>query len=295
MSAQDLSMVNVIDGYVGLLSKLEEMIGEISGVSKQRQGAIQQRELVGNVERAVIQSSHITEPLFWKHNLAKKNAITMLLNTAKHAWKSSNKKKLQFIYDDMSRVFMDISEDFLYSDIDIFLSDSTKEDQNLQALKSLLQPAMQAGAGLSDAAEILTSENLGAIKNKLKDIEEIRDQKEQAMQEAQMQAQQQQMQLDAQTKQEENRIKEEDSIRKADTAVQVALIGASSQEGEGDVDPMEFEKLKLQREKQKEDSSLKKKQIDETIRQNKVAEKQKSEEISIKRKQANKPTATKTK
>lgn len=291
IGSQDLSMMNVMGGYIELLAKIEDMIGEISGVSKARQGQIHQSSLVGNVEREVVQSSHITEPLFWKHNLAKKNAYTTLLNTAKHAWKGSNKKKLQFIYDDLSRVFMDVSEDFLYSDLDIYLSDSTKESQNLQAMKSLLQPALQSGAGLSDAAEILTSENIGDIKNKLKGIEDERAMQEQQMQEQQMQIQQQQVQAEMEMKSEENRIKEEDSIRKADTQIQVALIGAESDEEGTLVDPAEVEKLSLQREKQVKDADLKRRQVDETIRQNKAAERQRSEEISIKRKAANKPAA----
>ena len=42
---------------------------------------------------------------------------------------------------------------------DIFVSDSTKEAQNLKLLE-LVQPAMQNGATLSDAAAILTSESI---------------------------------------------------------------------------------------------------------------------------------------
>lgn len=294
ISSQDLSMVNVIDGYIGLLVKIEDMIGELSGVSKQRQGSIQQRELVGNVERAVIQSSHITEPLFWKHNMAKKNAITMLLNTAKHAWKESDKKKLHFVYGDMSRIFMDISEDFLFSDIDIFLTDSTKEEQNLASLKSLLQPAMSAGAGLFDVAEILTSDNLTEIKDKLKEIEEARKQREEAMQQMEQQTQTQIAQMQTQQKAEENRIKEEDSIRNAETDIQVALIQAESRmiDSEEDNYNMEEEKLMLQRQKQQKEMSLKAKQIEEDIRKNRATENIKKEELKIKRTQANKPNKT---
>lgn len=294
ISSQDLSMINVIDGYIGILAKIEDMIGELSGVSKQRQGAIQQRELVGNVERAVIQSSHITEPLFWKHNLAKKNAITMLLNTAKHAWKNSDGKKLHFVFDDMSRVFMDISEDFLYSDIDIFLSDSTKEDQQLQALKSLLQPAMQAGAGLFDVAEILTSDSMGEIKGKLKEIELQRQQMVQQQQQAEQQMEMQKIQAEIEQKQLDRDQDERESQREYQKAIDVALIKAEEKsqdfEGAGE-DPLEKEKVNIQRDKERHENEAKQRLIDETIRKNRIAERQKAEEISIKRKQANKPVA----
>ena len=219
----------------------------------------------------------------------------MLLNTAKHAWKTSGKKKLHFIYGDMERVFMDISEDFLYSDIDIFLTDSTKEEQNLSVLKSLLQPAMSAGASLYDVAEILTTDSLGELKDKLKVIEYERAEREQMLSQQQQALEEQRLEYETQLRNEDNRIKEEDSIRKAETAIQVALIGAEKSEGEVNdfIDPLEVEKVRLQREKQTKELSLKEKQIQEDIRMNRVAEQQKNEEISIKRKQANKPNKTK--
>ena len=78
-------MGNVIAQYIQLLDKIESMASELSGVTPQRQGAISSTELVGNVERSVIQSAHITEPLFWMHNQVKRQALLMLLNTAKAA------------------------------------------------------------------------------------------------------------------------------------------------------------------------------------------------------------------
>jgi hypothetical protein len=40
----------------------------IAGVSAQRQGQVENRETVGGVERAVNQSSHITEYWFMSHD-----------------------------------------------------------------------------------------------------------------------------------------------------------------------------------------------------------------------------------
>ena len=288
----DLSMTNIIAGYIDLMSKIEEMIGEISGVSKQRQGSIETRELVGNVERAVIQSSHITEPLFWNHNQAKKNALTMLLNTAKYVWENTSNKSVHYMLNDTSRMFFEINEDFLYSDFDVFLSDSTKETRDIESIKTLLQPAMQGGASLLEAAEILSSDNVTQIKNKLAEVEK----KKEEMMAQQAQAEQQQVELEIQLKVEENRIKEEDSIRRSETQIVIAQIKAASVEGDGEEneDSSEAEKLRLQNKKQESDSKVKRDQLMEDIRKNKVAEKQKQEEISIKRTQAkNKPNKTK--
>jgi len=155
------------------MSKIEDMLSEISGVSKQREGTISSNELVGNVERSVTQSAHITEPLFWIHNQVKKQALTMLLNTAKSAWKN-NKTALNYIMDDATRAFIKLSDDFFYEDMDIFITDSTKNQQWIEQLKQLLQPAMQNGASLLDVAEVITLDNITMIKGKLQEIEEKR-------------------------------------------------------------------------------------------------------------------------
>jgi hypothetical protein len=163
-------MANTIDQYINLMDKIESMLSEISGVSKQREGAIASNELVGNVERSVVQSAHITEPWFWVHNQVKKEAITMLLNTAKYVWKD-NKTELHYILDDATRAFITLSENFFYEDYDIFVEDTTKNQQQIEALRNLMQPAMQNGASLLDIAEIITMDNVTMIKGKLEEIE----------------------------------------------------------------------------------------------------------------------------
>jgi hypothetical protein len=303
MGAQDLTMTNVIAGYIELMNKIEEMVGELSGVTHQRQGQIASSELVGNVERSVVQSSHITESLFVVHNDIKRRVYTALINIAKHAWKNSGKKHLYYVLDDMSRQFVDITEDFLYSDFDVFIGDSTKENQRIEALRGLLQAGMQNGATLLDAAAILTADNMNVIKRQLEKVEKRREEAVAQEQQAAAQLQQQQtlvaqQQMATQATQfaEEIRVKEEDSIRKAETSLMIAQIGAQSTGGEEtapEVDQfqeeLERDKLDIQTRKLERDYTLKNKQIEETIRKDKKAEEFKAQEIAIKRKIAAKP------
>jgi len=290
ITAVDLTQGTVMAEYMNLMAKIEEMIGEISGVSRQRQGAIQQRELVGNVERSVIQSSHITEPMFWNHNLAKKNALSMLLDVAKYAWGNQDSKKLHYIMNDTARMFLEINKDFPYADLDVFLTDSTEESRNIESLRTLLQPAMQNGATLLEAAEIISADNFTIIKKKLEEVDKKREQ----MMQAQQQAEQQQLQMEMQMKAEENRIEEEDSMRKAQTQIIVEQMKQAGAQG-GEDNTMDFAKLEAQIQKQREDADIKRKQVDETVRKDKRAEAQRQQEIEIKRKVANKPVPAKTK
>ena len=123
------------------MDKIESMVSEITGVTKQREGAISSNELVGNVERSVVQSAHITEPLFWVHSQVKKEVLTMLLDTSKAAWKG-NKQYLHYVLDDATRAYIALSDEYFYEDMDIFLDDSTKNQQAIEQLKNLMQPAM---------------------------------------------------------------------------------------------------------------------------------------------------------
>ena len=208
ITALDLTMSNVIAEYIQLMDKIEELTGMISGITQQREGAVSTSEMVGNVERSVVQSSHITEPLFWVHNQCKRRVLNMLLNTAKGAWEETGKQKLQYIFDNGERAFLDITPKFYYEDMDVFVSDTSKDLENIQKLQQLIQPAMQNGASLLEAAEILTNDNFNIIKQKLKDMQTRQEQIQQQQQEAEAQQQQQLQQMQNEAKQQELMLQE---------------------------------------------------------------------------------------
>lgn len=269
ITALDLTMANTIDQYIGLMDKIESMVSEISGVSKQREGSIASNELVGNVERSVVQSAHITEPWFWMHNQVKKHALTMLLDTSKAAWKG-NKSCLHYILDDATRAFISLSDDFFYEDMDIFVDDTTKNQQQLEALKQLMQPAMQNGASLLDVAEIITLDSITMIKQRLEEIEQKRMEQQQAMEQAQAEREQQMLQMQNEVKEEELMLKEaEMDLKKYEidsnnaTKITVAQLNAyrgsenMDQDGNGIPDPIEIGKQAIEQQKVNSDIASK--------------------------------------
>lgn len=269
ISALDLTMANTIDQYINLMDKIESMLSEISGVSKQREGSISSNELVGNVERSVVQSAHITEPWFWVHNQVKKECLTMLLDTAKHAWKD-NKTSIQYVLDDATRAFLTLSDDFFYEDMDIFVEDTTKNQQQIEALKNLMQPAMQNGASLLDIAEIITMDNVTMIRSKLEEIEQKRMEQQQAMEQAQAEREQQMAQIQNEIKEEELMLKEaEMDLKKYEidsnnaTKITVAQLNAyrgaenMDQDMNGIPDPIEIGKQAIEQQKVNSDIASK--------------------------------------
>lgn len=241
LTALDLTMSNVIAEYIQLMDKIEQLAGTICGITEQRQGEISTSELVGNVERSVVQSSHITEPLFWVHNQCKRHVLNMLLNTAKGAWQQSGKKKLQYIFDNGERAFIDINPKFYFEDMDVFVSDTSKDLENIQKLQQLIQPAMQNGASLLEAAEVLTNDNFNIIKQKLKDMQDRQDQLQQQQQQAEQQQAMQIQQMQNEAKEQQLMLQEAqmdlDRYKiDADNQTKIAVAEISAYRGTEDKD-----------------------------------------------------------
>ena len=262
ITSLDLTMSNVIAEYIQLMDKIETLAGTISGITEQRTGAISTSELVGNVERSVVQSSHITEPLFWVHNQCKRRVLNMLVNVAKGAWEETGKKKLSYIFDNGERAFIDINEKFYYEDVDIFVSDTSKDVENIQKLQQLIQPAMQNGASLLEAAEILTNDNFNILKQKLKDMQTRQEQLAQQQQQAQAEQEQKLQEMQNQTKQQELMLQEAQMDLQRyqidqDNATKIAVAEISAYRGtenkdvdmNGVPDPVEIANQAIQQQK----------------------------------------------
>ena len=291
LSSWDLTMSNVIAEYIQLMQKIEDMVAKLTGITPQRQGQVAASELVGNTNVAVNMSYHITEPWFWNHNQVKRRVLTMLLNTSKAAWKDS-KRYLSYVLDDATRAFIQLSDNFFYEDMDIFVDDSTKNQQYIDQLKQLLQPAMQNGASLLDVAEIITLDNVSMIKNRLEEIEQKRIEQMQQQQQAEQQAQQQIAEQQNQLKEEEltlQEIKIDLEKYKTDqdnaTKITVAQINASrgteniDQNMNGIPDPIEIGKQAL--EQQKINSDIATKQLELNNKRREIEQKREAENKKI--------------
>lgn len=291
LSSWDLTMSNVIAEYIQLMQKIEDMVAKLTGITPQRQGQVAASELVGNTNVAVNMSYHITEPWFWNHNQVKRRVLTMLLNTSKAAWKDS-KRYLNYILDDATRAFVQLSDNFFYEDMDIFVDDSTKNQLYIDQLKQLLQPAMQNGASLLDIAEIITLDNMSMIKNRLEEIEQKRIEQIQQQQQAEQQAQQQIAEQQNQLKEEELMLKEaEMDLEKykidQDNATKITVAQLNAYRGVEDMDqdmngipdPIEIGKQAL--EQQKINSDIVTKQLELNNKRREIEQKREAENKKI--------------
>jgi hypothetical protein len=278
-----LDQGNYIQQLTNLLEFIKMEMAEVAGITKQREGQISNRETVGGVERATLQSSHITEWLFIQHEDVKKRVLECFLETAKIALKGRS-KKFQYILSDTSTRIMEIDGDeFSEADYGLVVDNSNGTQELNSKLDTLAQAALQTQTlSFSTITKLYTSSSL-AEKQRLieKDEQQIRERQQQAQQE-QLEAQQNIAQMQAQQKQAELQQKEQANIRDNETKIIVAQMGKYA--GEETSEDIEFseeakanllekirefdlklnldkQKLKLDKEKVRTDARLKEKQI----------------------------------
>ena len=249
----DAEFGNSIQSQINLLEFIKMEMSDVAGISRQREGQISNRETVGGVERATLQSSHITEYLFIQHDDVKKRALECFLETAKIALKGRS-KKFQYILSDSSMRVMDIDGDeFAESDYGLLVDNGQGTQELSQKLDMLAQAALQNQTlSFSTIMKLYNSSSLA-------EKQRIVENDERKIQERNAQAQQQQLEVqqqEAQMKQEAEMAKMEleDTLNQRDneTKILVAQIAASVKVNQGDNDGIQEPMSEEAREKLKE-------------------------------------------
>lgn len=241
--ALDLDTSSYIIQHINLLQHIDERIQNTAGITRQRLGAISSSELVGNTERAVTQSSHITEPYFFLHEDFKRRVCEAIIEVSKECI-GDRETNIQYVTDDMADVLFTVNgDDFANADYGVFVSNSSRDQLALQEIKGLLQAALQADKiMLSDAINVLNTTSISDMKAKLVQSEQDLMARQQQQQEQQMQMQQQQIAAQQQANQdklqfETDKLDREDYNKEQDrqTQIQVAELKSMSFLREQDV------------------------------------------------------------
>lgn len=223
----DMELGNSIQGHIALLQYIEEKIRETSGITKQRLGSISTSELVGNTERAVTQSSHITEKWFEIHNQTKLRVLEQLIETAKTAFRGKS-KKFQYITDDIETVFFTIDGGkFADADYGVFVTNAARDIKALDTLEQLMMTALSYDkVSMSDVLDVMSTDSIANLRAKLKESEEKRMAQSQQTEQMNMQMQQQMQQLQLQLEEEKLNLEKYIADSNNETKIQVAQISA---------------------------------------------------------------------
>lgn len=178
----DLSLASDIQKYIQLADYLEQKCGKSVGITDPVLGQTSVSERVTNNQQNLVQTSHMLEPYFDLHNCIKRNVLQGLLDLAKVAYATSDKKAISYILDDMSQEMLQMDINLLdESTLALFMEDSSMSEEIKQTIQQLAHAAMQnQKIELSDVLKVIKQDSIQEAEEALLVSEELRANREQA-------------------------------------------------------------------------------------------------------------------
>lgn len=282
-------IANYINSNIMMMQTAVQQMDELLGIPKQRLGAVENRETVGGVEHAIRQSNFVTEAIYKQHDEVKKEALTLLLETAKIAMKG-NKLKLQYIGDDVINMVADIDGDeFAEEDYGLSVNDQADYGKLEQNLEQLAHAALQNQTiKFSTITKMFTSPSLVEIQRLIEKDEKEMMERADASQQEQNKLLAQSQEQQAIKEQRELDIKEFD-ITERSRIEELKLIMDASDEQVGEMideeSPLDRDKFNFEKKKHADEMANKKKEMRDKMVQHK-------DNLAVKKKQAAKKPAT---
>jgi hypothetical protein len=222
------------------LEYVEKKCQEVIGLNDARMGTQQGTQpLVGTTQQQILQSNYTTEPWFATHELGKKKALELLLNTAKIAYKKFPKEKLTYVLSDYSKKIIELEPEKLSSaHYGVYVSSSSEDMRIYNDLRQLAHAAVQnQSATLSSIAKLIRAEATpGELVETIEKGEERVQQMQQQAQENEMAMQQQLQEYEQQIKLLEMELAKYKIDQDNQTKITVAEIQSFSFQKDQDID-----------------------------------------------------------
>jgi hypothetical protein len=230
----DLSLSSDINNYIQLAEYIKKQAGESVGLGDNVIGQIPPDAAVSNVRQNLIQTSYILEPYFQLHTLVKRNVLQGLIDIAKYSYTTSKKQKLSYILDDLSLKLLTLDLDLLdNSTIGIFVTNSIKTHETMEAIRQLAHAAMQnQTVEFSDIITILRQESVPEMEETLKVAEDKKRQHMEKMQQMEAEKAKELEQLKQQGRLQEHEMEKENIVlketeKRKTIIAQTTITGAS--------------------------------------------------------------------
>lgn len=288
----DMSLFDQIKQLIELQQHFKQEWDDLIGINRQRKGQTYASDLVGVNERATFQSTVITDMIFNLFEEFTEKELNGLLDLSRFT-ELEGANKLWNSTEYGNELFNVNPDEYCNASLGVFVQSSAEAIAIKNKLEANVQAMLQNKVRPSTIIDVLTTDNVAELKNKLKRIEEIEDeiaqQQQQSEQEAEKEADERKMRF----AQYESMLRIDEMHAEYDEKKEIEMIrgefntftfkdGDSNANGVPDV--LEVEKHTLEREKFQED--IKQRNADRRVKQ---------EEIASKERIAKSKPATKTK
>lgn len=275
----DLTRTQEIQSRYNLAAQLKNEAWELVGITRQRLGSTAgATETATATQSGLSQSYAQTEPYFAKHEYVLNDVYQAMLDAALYIEKNKPESTVSYINSDGEQAFIRVqSGDISLRDLKVFITSRAEDQKIFDKLQELAQAMLQNGADPYDVTVLYTENSLRQMKKIFKDLKDKKEQMIQQQQETeQQQIQQQQQEVEAQIQAQaaegekdranENMNKELDRINKKEVAIINTFSGKNTDnerddDGNGVPDILEISKLSMDQQQMHSDNSLRAREL----------------------------------
>lgn len=184
----DMSLFDSIKQLIELQQHFKQEWDDVLGINRQRKGQTYASDAVGNNERATFQSTVITDMIFNNYEEFLSRELQGLLDLSRF----TNVSGVRKMWNDteLGNQILDIEPtQYSNAELGIFVQSSSEALQILKSMQNDAQAMLQNGAKPSTVLEVRRAQNISELSAKLKQIEEIQAQADQAIAENEQEAQ----------------------------------------------------------------------------------------------------------
>jgi hypothetical protein len=261
----DMTVSPAIQSLTMMKESLNQLAGEITGVTRQKTGQVMASDQVGTSQMALQQSNVVTEYYFMKTDELNELLFTRLCNIFPYSYAEG--KRGMYVLGKERQEILNIQKDQLKGEFRTIVNSGSIEREIMRSAKQMAQMKFQQGSiGASDLLDILDTNTMFEMRRMLRDYEKQVMERNQQMQSQQMeqqkqgqmeveqmkmQMQQQLAQMSGQIQQQMEQLKGQVEIQKEQVKAQTAMaqVQASVQT---DQQKMAIDKEKVLNEKQVE-------------------------------------------
>jgi len=269
----DLTRTQKIQARYTLAQQLKNECWELIGMSRQRLGSVQASESATGTNAAITQSYAQTEPLFVAHEYVLGQLYQSIIDAALYVESKKPQSTISYITSEGESAFVSVNgTDLRFRDLKVFLTNRPEDRQMFNEIRGLSQAVIQNGGSLHDVIELYSTNSMRQMKQVFKKLKD----RQEAMQNAQLQQKQQELeqqqqiaqaQIEAAQAQVEEKLANENYQAELDriNKKEIALIAAeaknmgplSDTDASGTPDVLEIDKLAMAQSKAERDYQTK--------------------------------------
>lgn len=194
----DLTRTQEIQSRYTLAQQLKNECWELIGMTRQRLGSVTASESATGTTAAITQSYAQTEPLFVAHEYVLGQLYQAIIDAALYTESKKPQSTVSYITSEGTSAFVQVNgTDLRFRDLKVFLTNRPEDRKMFEEIRSLSQAVLQNGGSLHDIIELYSTDSIRQMKRVFKTLKD----RQEAMQNAQLQQNQQKMEQDAQVAQ----------------------------------------------------------------------------------------------